>query len=287
MTILHRSLLIAAVLLAAPLLQARASEAQPSESAIVTQIKTLRSLNATQRPLTTIKLAQDVASLPPGLPKVRLADALASLVTEGDQGQDALQSVATTLAKALAESPVPTKSDQPPEPYLDLASLVRYKQVTVTLDDPLFAKASQILISNEADVAKADFTLKDLHGKSYTLSALRGKIVMVNFWATWCPPCRLEMPDLDKIYTHFVPQGLVILSISDEDAFKVNTFINSTTYHPPVLIDSDGAVHKLFHVEGIPKTFIFNRNGRLIGETIDQCTGMQFLKLLAKTDLHP
>jgi thiol-disulfide isomerase/thioredoxin len=110
---------------------------------------------------------------------------------------------------------------------------------------------------------------------------------MVNFWATWCPPCRLEMPDLDKIYTHFVPQGLVILSISDEDAFKVNTFINSTTYHPPVLIDSDGAVHKLFHVEGIPKTFIFNRNGRLIGETIDQCTGMQFLKLLAKTDLHP
>jgi peroxiredoxin len=95
------------------------------------------------------------------------------------------------------------------------------------------------------------------------------------------------MPDLDKIYTRFEPQGLVILSISDEDAFKVNTFINKTTYRPPVLIDSDGAVHKLFHVEGIPKTFVFNRDGKLVAETIDQCTGRQFLKLLAKTGLHP
>ncbi len=287
MTIIHRSLLLATILLAAPLFQARASDAPPSEADITSQIKTLRSLNETERPLTTIKLANEVASMPPGLPKVRLANALADLVTEGDQGQNALQAVATTLAKALADSPVPAKGDLPPEPYLELASLVRYKQVTVTLDDPLFAKANQVLISNEADAAKADFTLWDLHGKSYTLSALRGKIVMVNFWATWCPPCRLEMPDLDKIYTRFEPQGLVILSISDEDAFKVNTFINKTTYRPPVLIDSDGAVHKLFHVEGIPKTFVFNRDGKLVAETIDQCTGRQFLKLLAKTGLHP
>jgi peroxiredoxin len=283
MTIVRRSLLVVAVLLAAPLLHAQASE-----SAITKQMKTLRSLNATQRPVATVKLAQDVASLPPGLPKVRLANELANLVTEGDQGQDALQAVATTLAKALAESPVPAKGDQPPEPYMELANLVRYKQVAATLDDPLFAKANQVLVSNEADVQKADFTLKDLHNKKVTFSQLRGKIVMVNFWATWCPPCRLEMPDLDRIYTHFEPQGLVVLSITDEDGFKVNTFINNNNnYHPPVLLDPDGAVHKAFHVEGIPRTFIFDRDGKLIGETIDQCTATQFLKLLSKTNLHP
>jgi peroxiredoxin len=170
---------------------------------------------------------------------------------------------------------------------MELASLARYMGVKATLDDPLFAKADQVLIAHEADVQKADFTLKDLHNKTFTLSQLRGKVVMVNFWATWCPPCRLEMPDLDKIYTHFEPQGLVILSITDEDGFKVNTFINNKNYHPPVLLDPGGAVHKTFHIEGIPKTFIFNRDGKLVAETIDQCTGMQFLKLLAKTDLHP
>ena len=278
----QRIFLAAAVLFAAPYLFAQVSEAD-----IVSQIKTLRSLDAVQRPLTTIKLALEVRTLPAGLSKVKLADAIANLVTEGDQGQDALQTAADTLTKALAEFPVPAKGKEPPEPYLLLANLVRYKQVTITLDDPLFAKAAQVLVDNEADVQKADFTLKDLHGKKVTLSELRGKIVMVNFWATWCPPCRMEMPDLDKIFTHFESQGLVILSISDEDGFKVNTFISKNDYHPPVLLDPGDKVHNEFHILGIPKTFLFDRDGKLLGETIDQCTGMQFLKLLSKTDLHP
>jgi peroxiredoxin len=278
----QKIILATAVLLTAPCLFAQASEAD-----IVSQIKTLRSLDVVQRPLTTIKLAHDIRALPASLSKVKLADAVANLVTEGDQGQDALQTAADTLTKALAESPVPAKENEPPEPYLLLANLVRYKQVTITLDDPLFAKAAQVLVDNEADVQKADFTLKDLHGKKVTLSELRGKIVMVNFWATWCPPCRMEMPDLDKIFTRLEPQGLVILSISDEDGFKVNTFISKNDYHPPVLLDPGDKVHNEFHILGIPKTFLFDRDGKLLGETIDQCTGMQFLKLLSKTDLHP
>ena len=134
---------------------------------------------------------------------------------------------------------------------------------------------------------KADFTLKDLHGKKYTLSELRGKIVMVNFWATWCGPCRLEMPELDTLYTHFQSQGLVVLSITDEDPFKVNSFIAPNGYHPPVLIDSKGEVHKQFHIEGIPRTFVINRDGKLVAEAIDQRTMRQFLVMLSKTDLHP
>jgi peroxiredoxin len=282
MIYVHRTLLAAVVLLAAsPLF------AQAGESAITDQIKTLRSLSATERPLTTIKLAGDIRALHAGTGKVELAYSLANLVTEGDQGADALQAVADALSQALAESPIPAKGDAPPEPYLELASLVRYKSVTTTLKDPLLAKADQLLVANDADVEKADFTLNDLHGKKVTLSALRGKIVMVNFWATWCPPCRLEMPDLDKIYTRFEPQGLVILSITDEDALKVDAFISRANYHPPVLLDPGSTVHKQFHIQGIPKTFLFNRDGKVIGESIDQCTGPQFLKMLSKTDLHP
>jgi peroxiredoxin len=270
-----------ALLLAAPLLQAQASM-----SSINKQLDSLRSLSAQQRPAATIKLAADISSLPAGPKKVGLANNLANLVTEGDQGAAALQAVAGALSQALAQSPLPAKGDQPPMPYLELASLVRYKNVTVTLNDPLFVKASQILAANDAEVEKADFTLKDLRGKKFTLSELRGKIVLVNFWATTCAPCRLEMPDLDWIYTHFQPQGLVVLSITDEDPFTVGPVVTMAGYHFPVLIDGGGKVHKQFHVTGIPRTFIFNRDGKLIGETIDQCTQRQFLDMLGTTDLH-
>jgi peroxiredoxin len=282
MTPIHRTLLAAAILLATPHLHAQAGE-----SAITNQIKTLRGLSATDRPLLTIKIATEVRALPAGLPKLRLADGLAHLVTEGDQGIDALQAVADTLSQALTETPVPAKGDQPPMPYTDLANLVRYEHVTTTLNDPLFTKASQLLANNDAGIEEADFTLKDLHGKKVTLSELRGKIVMVNFWATWCPPCRSEMPALDAIYTRFESQGLVVLSITDEDAFKANQFIAPNKYHPPVLIDNGGTVHRLFHIEGIPKTFVFNRDGKLLAVAIDERTQRQFLRMLAETDLHP
>jgi thiol-disulfide isomerase/thioredoxin len=276
-----------ALFVAALLLAASPSRSQLSASKIESQIEKLRSLPDDKRPAATIQLAQAVQALPAGIPKVRLADELANMVTEGDQGADARQTVADTLAKSLAETPVPSKSDQPSMPYMELAQLVRYEHVNVTLNDPLFAKAGEILAANDAEIEKADFTLKDLHNKPWTLSALRGKIVMVNFWATWCPPCRAEMPNLDVIYTHFASQGLVILSITDENPFKVGQFLAPTNYHPPVLFDPDGAVHKLFHITGIPHTYVFNREGKLVGVGIDQCTQRQFFDMLGAAGLQP
>jgi thiol-disulfide isomerase/thioredoxin len=275
-------LIAATVLLAAPLLYAQATEA-----AITKEIEKLRSLSEKQRPVATIKVANEIRTLPAGMKKLTFADALAHLVTEGDQGAEARQAVADTLTQALAQTPVPAKNDRPPMPYMDLASLVRYEHVTATLDDPLFAKASQTLADDDAEIEKADFTLRDLRGKKVTFLELRGKIVMVNFWATWCGPCILEMPDLDIIYTHYQSQGLVVLSITDDDPVKVNPFISHMGYHPPVLLDTDGKVHKLFHITGIPKTFVFNREGKLVGEGIDQCTQRQFFEMLARTDLKP
>jgi thiol-disulfide isomerase/thioredoxin len=272
--------------LGAPLLSAQASE-----SAIINQIRGLRSVSAVDRPAATIKIAKEIRTLPAGASKVKLANALSNLVTEGDPGMEALQAVADSLSQALAESPIPAaKGDQAPMPYMELANLVRYEHVTAKLDDPLFAKAAQTLADNEAaiaDLEKANFTLKDTAGKKVTLSELHGKIILVNFWATWCPPCRLEMPDLDAIYTHFKSQGLVVLSITGEDLFKVAPFLGKANYHPIVLLDSDGKVNKKFHVEGIPRTFLFNRDGKLIDEAIDMRTQRQFLVMLSHTDLHP
>jgi thiol-disulfide isomerase/thioredoxin len=193
-----------------------------------------------------------------------------------------------TLAQALTESPVAPKNDHVPEPYMEVAKLVRYEQLTTSLKDPQFDKASQLLEANDADIEKADFTLKDLRGKKYTLSELRGKIVLVNFWATWCPPCRSEMPNLDAIYTHFQSQGLEILSISvDEDPLKMTSFMSGTNYHPPVLYDAGGKVAKQFHVDGLPRTFVFNRDGKLIAQSIDMRTQRQFFNMLAAAGLHP
>ena len=284
MSINPKALIALCFLLPAPL-----AHAQADETAITNQIKSLRGLSDTQRLVLTIKIATEIQALPPGVPKLHLADTLSHLVTEGDQGMDALQAVADTLTQSLTETPLPAKAkdDRPPMPYTDLANLVRYEHVTTNLTDPLYLKAGGLLAANDAEIEKADFTLKDLHGKKVTLSGLRGKIVMINFWATWCPPCRAEMPQLDSIYTHFQSQGLVVLSITDEEPFKVNQFIAPTTYHPPVLLDTGGAVHKQFHIEGIPRTFVFNREGKLVAEAIDQRTMPQFLVMLSKTDLHP
>ncbi len=250
-------------------------------------MQNLRSLPDTQRPAATVQLATDIRALPPSKDKVKLADELAHLVTEGDQGQATIQAVADTLRQSLAETPVPSKKGEPPMPYMDLASLVRYEGATEELNDPLYAKAQQTLVNNDAEIAKADFTLKDLRGKKWTLSELHGKIVMLNFWATWCAPCRLEMPYLDAFYTHFQSQGLVVLSISSEDSFKVASFIGASGYHPPVLIDLGGKVFQQFHIQGIPRTFVFNRDGQLVAEAIDQCSERQFMAMLSKTDLHP
>lgn len=281
MSSLKTYLFVAALLVAAPI--ARGAN-KPSE--IENRVKGLRSVASNQKPAVIVQLASDIRSLPAGAQKVGYADALAHLATEGDPGHDALQAVADTLSAALTESPVPAKGDKIPMPYQQVAMLVRYEGVTSTLKDPLYDKAANMLADNETDIAKADFTLKTLKNKKVTLSELRGKIVLVNFWATWCPPCGAEMGDLDVLQRYFESQGLVVLSITDEDGFKVTRFIGSNKYAPDVVLDPGGKVHRAFHITGIPRTFLFGRDGKLLAVAIDQRSRRQFLEMLSKTDLH-
>jgi thiol-disulfide isomerase/thioredoxin len=282
---IHRSiLLIGLILLAAPAMQGQASE-----SSIKTQISGLRDLPDAARPAATKKIAMDIRTLPAGMPKLKLAVALTGLSTEGDPGHDTLQAVADTLAQSLKETPQPLAKDGTPSmPYMELAKLVRYEGVSTDLSDPMLTQAHDLLVADDADAQKADFTLKDLNGKKWTLSALRGKIVMVNFWATWCPPCKKEMTDLDLIFTHYQSQGLVILSLSNENALTVSGYLRSRGgYHPPVLLDDGGKVAKQFHVDGLPRSFVFNRDGKLVAESIDMRTQRQFFEMFASAGLEP
>jgi peroxiredoxin len=256
------------------------------EKPIVEQLHGLRMLDDTVRARTSKDLALQIRQLPVVPNKLNLAEALAALSTEGDFGRDTLQEVTTTLALALREQPPAGKPGEPDARYVELASLVRYEHMQAASDNPQFAAAMAKLEADDARRQSADFTLADLQGKPWHLRDLRGKVVLVNFWATWCPPCRKEMPDLDSLYNKFKDQGFVVLAISDEEAAKVSPFISERRISYPVLLDPGRTVNDLFIVEGIPKSFIYGRDGKMVAQSIDMRTRDQFLGMLAQAGLQ-
>ena len=91
---------------------------------------------------------------------------------------------------------------------------------------------------------------------------------------------------MDTLQRYFASQGLVVLSITDEAGFKVSQFIGGNKYAPDIVLDPGGKVHKTFHITGIPRSFLFGRDGKLLAVAIDQRSRRQFLEMLSKTDLH-
>jgi peroxiredoxin len=256
------------------------------EKPILEDIRNLRNLSEGNRAKTTKQLALKIRQLPAGLNKERLAATLASLSTEGDAGKDTLQEVATTLAEALREQPIPAGPHGPEMPYSELAKLVRYEHVQVNLDDPQYATAMSKIEADDLRHQQADFTLTDLHGKAWALKDLRGQVVLVNMWATWCPPCRSEMPDLDSIYRRFKKDGLIVLAITDENADKARQFVDEHGLSYPILLDSDKNVHRQYTIEGLPRSFVYDREGKLVAQAIDMRTKKQFLEMLEQAGLH-
>jgi len=255
------------------------------EKPIVEQLHGLRKLDDAVRARSTKELALQIRALPVVPNKLELAGALANLSTEGDFGRDTLQEVTTTLAQALHEQPPAGKPGEPDSLYLELASLVRYEHMQAESDNPQFAEAMARLEAADAARQKADFTLADLQGKSWHLRDLRGKVVLVNFWATWCPPCRKEMPDLEALYDKYKEQGFVVLAISDEEAAKVAPFLAERKISYPVMLDPGRKVHKLYQVEGIPKSFVYDREGKMVTQSIDMRTRGQFQEMLTQAGL--
>jgi peroxiredoxin len=283
-------LVLSATVLAYSIVTKRRAEAalranSDVEKPLAAQMHTLRSLAPDVRARTTKQLALQIRQLPVSMNKVPLANSLASFSTEGDLGQDTLQEVAATLAQSLLQQPQPATFSGPDSAYLELAQLVRYEHVHVTLDDPQFSAAMSRLAADDASRQDADFALTDLQGKRWTLSELHGKVALVNFWATWCPPCRSEMPDLDALYQRYKSQGLVVLAISDEDAPTVKPFVDRFKITFPVLLDSGDKVNGQYKISGIPKTFVYDRDGKLVAQAIDMRTSTQFQAMLAQAGL--
>lgn len=109
-----------------------------------------------------------------------------------------------------------------------------------------------------------DFTLDTLDGGKVALSELRGKVVVVNFWATWCLPCREETPALEKSYKQYKGSNVVILGVNltDQDSMReVDSFVQEFGLTYPILLDRDGRVSYLYQVKGLPTTFFINRDG--------------------------
>jgi len=257
------------------------------EKPIVEQIKGLRSLDDVFRARTTKDLALKIRALPVVPNKLILAVALSHLSTEGDFGRDTLQEVTTTLAAAMHEQPPARgKKGEPNDAYDELASLVRYEHMQASSNDPQFAEAMAKLEADDVKRQNADFTLTDLQGKTWHLQDMKGKVVLVNFWATWRPPCRKEMPDLQALYDKYKDQGLVVLAISDEEVAKVSPFIAERKISYPVLLDPGRKVNDAFIVEGIPKSFVYDRDGKLVAQSIDMRTRSQFQAMLAQAGLN-
>jgi peroxiredoxin len=109
-----------------------------------------------------------------------------------------------------------------------------------------------------------DFTLDLLGGGQVTLSELRGKVVVVNLWASWCPPCRAEMPAIEKVYRSYADLGLVVLGVNttyQDSESAAQAFVNEYSLTFPIPLDRDGSVSQRYALSGLPTTFFIDRKG--------------------------
>ncbi|MGW8310232.1 MAG: peroxiredoxin family protein [Thiogranum sp.] len=119
----------------------------------------------------------------------------------------------------------------------------------------------------EPPVVAPDFTLPDLDEETHKLSDYRGKVVMLNFWATWCPPCRREIPSMQSIYRDLGKSGFVVLAVNEfEDPEHVFAYMGQLSVLPnfPILLDTDSTVSQAYKVKGLPTTVLIDKQGRIV-----------------------
>ena len=122
--------------------------------------------------------------------------------------------------------------------------------------------ATSLASSGLAGMPAPDFALKSSTGENLRLSEYRGDVVMINFWATWCGPCRQEMPLLDELYTRYERVGFSLLGVNiDDDSRRAMDMISELGVHFPVLFDNRKEVSKLYEVDAMPVTVLVDREG--------------------------
>lgn len=139
-------------------------------------------------------------------------------------------------------------------------------------------RAEQLLYDSGFGVLKEttaapDFTVQNLDGKTVSLSDYRGKVVLLNLWATWCPPCREEMPSMQTMYDDLKGRGFTILAVAApnpprETREKIENFIADGQYNFPILIDSEYEVNGIYGTGSIPTSWVVNTDGNLVARLV-------------------
>jgi cytochrome c biogenesis protein CcmG, thiol:disulfide interchange protein DsbE len=111
-----------------------------------------------------------------------------------------------------------------------------------------------------------DFSLKTPDGKAYTLSDLRGQAILINLWATWCPPCRAEMPAIQRLYEEYRAQGFIVLAVNStiqDDPLAIAPFVKEYALTFPILLDETGEFSRSYEIRSLPSSYFVNRDGTI------------------------
>jgi thiol-disulfide isomerase/thioredoxin len=120
-----------------------------------------------------------------------------------------------------------------------------------------------------ADLPAVDFSLKDLSGQDQNLGSYAGKVIFLNFWATWCGPCRAEIPSMEELYLELGNEGFVIIAVNSQEAGEqVAGFVENIGMSFPVLLDTDGRVGAAYSIRAIPTTYIVDPRGYILGRMV-------------------
>jgi thiol-disulfide isomerase/thioredoxin len=141
--------------------------------------------------------------------------------------------------------------------------------------------------TEESSFPKADFNLqvKDLEGNLVKMTDYRGKVIFLNFWATWCMPCVAELPSINKLYLELKEENIAFLLVSNEKNDKVKNYHSKKGYQIPFhIIDDDGNIPNIYFSPSIPSTFIINKKGRIIRKSFgaEDWDDKEFIKEIRK-----
>lgn len=146
-------------------------------------------------------------------------------------------------------------------------TMTLYLLVFFIFCQPVLAESTdrQTLPHVEHSFTAPEFSLESDDRKHYRLADFRGKVVMINFWATWCPPCRREMPSMERMWQKIKGKGIQVFAINvGEDADTIFEFRGSYPVTFPILMDKTGAIVKKYPVTGLPTTYIINPQGKVV-----------------------
>ena len=144
----------------------------------------------------------------------------------------------------------------------------------------IFLMISMVSFSNSAKAP--DFNLKDQYGVIHSLENYKGKVIFLNFWATWCPPCKKEMPDIENIYKEYGEnkKDVVILGVNSEKENEVKKFLKDKEYTFPTVIDKNSEVMRKYFIQAFPTSFVIDKEGNVYGYVMGGLTREQIKQVI-------